>query len=140
MDLLLYRYASDDQGTPGLLVFPGYQNLWTIELPWRDNEPWFSCIPVEDYWIEKYWSEKYLAWCFRVLEVKSREDISLHRANFAGDVRKGFRSDLSGCIAPGLRPGTLAGQRAVLSSKLAMAEMLRIIGDQPVRLRIMKGY
>ena len=42
-----------EQGTNGTLTFEGEVICRTIELPWRNNLPRLSCIPVGSYKLEK---------------------------------------------------------------------------------------
>ena len=47
-DALIERYESGDMGTFGALFAEGF-TCYTGELPWRDNKPEISCIPVGLY-------------------------------------------------------------------------------------------
>lgn len=130
----LTRDPSTDEGTFGVLQIDG-QTLHAIELPWRDNTPQASCIPVGVYRCEIVQSPKF----GRVYEVKGvagRSAILIHAANYAGDVSKGLRSDLLGCIAPCMAFGQLNGQMAGLSSRAALAEFMAWAGGEPFELVI----
>ena len=66
--------------------------LKTIELPWRNNQPRVSCIPEGVYLVHFMDSPRLKRKTYRVSNVKGRDGILFHPANFA--------SQLLGCIAP----------------------------------------
>jgi hypothetical protein len=76
------------------------------------------------------------------MDVPGRSLIKIHAASWAGDVRKGWHSDLLGCIAPGKRTGSLTppdvgqAQAAVLSSRVALSEIMNFLGDDAFELEI----
>lgn len=80
-----------------------HPEIYTIELPWRDNETGISCIPQGLYNIIPH-NTKAHPNSFRFLNVPNREGILFHPFNFASDVRFGKdwkHSESEGCIAPG---------------------------------------
>lgn len=91
MELQLHRtYYSN--GTNGLLLLNNQLVCYTIELPWRDNQPRVSCIPEGCYPLVKRHSLKFGS--HLLLEnVPNRSLILIHPANNA-------LRDLQGCIAP----------------------------------------
>jgi hypothetical protein len=147
----LMRSPSTEQGTFGQWSFNGH--FWpTIELPWDNNSAHYSCIlPGPDdadiiydcqlEWTGK-WSPRPDGRLFHVLNVQGRTLIKCHAATWAGDVRKGWHSDLLGCIAPGRRtgelkpPDTASFQQCVLESRAALKEIMDYIGDDPFKLII----
>jgi hypothetical protein len=60
----------------------------------------------------------------------------IHSGNHAGDVSKGLRSDVLGCILLGLGLGELLGQKAVVSSRLAMDRLRSVVGKESFELVI----
>lgn len=126
----LHRGQSTDEGTFGkLTTADGNLVLRSLELPWRDlngdglGDPRKSCVTPGTY--ECIWHQSpRFGWCYLLQNVKGRSHILIHPANFAGDVDKGWRSELLGCIALGLSVGTLAykgkKQAALLSSRQAV--------------------
>jgi len=139
MKLSLFRTATGDQGTFGVITTPGGITLRTLELPWRENRPNISCVPVGVYEVRWVYSPKF-RWCYQVMDVPGRTHIKMHSANYAGDVSKGYRTHLLGCIALGRYTGTLGGQRAVLSSRFAVSDFTRELQGKPFTLTIKELY
>lgn len=134
----LVRYQEDDQGTVGLMSLPNFQ-CYILELPWRDNKPFLSCIPAGEYLICRYSSAKYIK-VYHITKVPDRSKCLIHPANLAGDIEKGFKTHVKGCMAPGDRIGFLAGQKAVLNSRVTMRRLKQALGYEPFILRIVEIY
>ena len=66
--------------------------MYSIELPWKENQTGVSCIPEGRYELVKRWSPKFLRH-LQVMNVPGREYILIHPANEA-------LQELKGCIAP----------------------------------------
>lgn len=136
---VLTREASSDAGTFGRLEL-GSQQLRTVELPWRDNQPRKSSIPIGVYRCELVNSPKF-GRVYGVLEVPGRSNILIHAANFGGDVELGFQSDLLGCIAPVMSIGMMQtksgkAQRGGLRSRDALELFMTWAGGEPIELEI----
>jgi len=131
---ILTRDPSTDEGTFGTLVFEG-TTLHTVELPWRDNRTGVSCIPPGVYRVETVTSPRY-GRVYGVRDVPGRSNILIHSANLGGDVAKGYRSELQGCIAPCMAFGQLHGQMAGLESRAALAELMAWGAGLPFELEI----
>lgn len=142
-DAILARYKTWDQGTFSEFVLPGFfLSVVMIELPWRGNAVDVSCIPCGEYRCTREFFEDFKRphWGYRVHGVPGRTGIRIHRANHAGDVLKGWKSDVKGCMGPGLRAGELLAafkdgrpakmQEAALSSEPALNRMLAKCGDE----------
>lgn len=139
MKATLTRSPSSDQGTFGVLTF-GLDVVHTIELPWRDNRQQRSCIPVGTYQCVIVKSPKF-GRVYGVQNVQGRSNVLIHSANFAGDVDKGFTTELHGCIAPCMRVGQMrnnagAMQSAGLVSRSALARLMEWADGQPFELEI----
>jgi hypothetical protein len=134
----LTREESTDQGTFGRLETDSGLTLRTGELPWRDNASGKSCIPPGTYTVTFRNSPKHGP-CYHVENVPGRTDIEIHSANWMGDREKGFRCELLGCIAPGVTIGNLSGQRAVISSRMAISMLEEAMGRETFELTILKG-
>ena len=134
-DVLIERRDSGDQGTFGLLT-TGSLTLYTGELPDRSNAPSISCIPAGRYRVVWAWSPRFRRYTYRLLDVPARSGVLIHSANLCGDIARGYRSHLNGCIALGERLGTLEGQRAVLLSAPAVRRFEEFMGRQSFELEI----
>jgi len=127
MNVTLTRSPSTDQGTLGLFVMEDGTTFHSLELSWKNNEHNLSCIPAGTYTCKWVKSPKH-GECYLVTGVPGRQAIEIHSANFAGDVQKGYFSQLLGCIALGLGvglldvPGPFHQQLAVLQSKAAIQQ------------------
>lgn len=140
---LLLRQAESDEGTFGTLsVYEDGALLYqcfTGELPDRNNQVQMSCIPTGKYMCQP-WHTKKFPNHYNVMRVPGRTAILIHEGNFCGDKTKGYLRNVAGCILVGRALGTLRGQRAVLSSKLAMKDLRKAIGEEKFFLEVKKGY
>lgn len=138
-DIYLFREPTTDQGTEGVLCIPEYQfSLYSIELPWRNNQQDISCIPPGIYDLE--WTEgKYPG--FRLIGVPGRSNIEIHKGNWAGDVSLGLKSDSEGCIHLGMDRGVLSNQKAVKASTDAVEAFNNLLkGKKKLRIIIRKAW
>lgn len=133
--LILKRTASTDEGTFGFLELPSGKMLHTLELPDYNNKPRVSCIPTGVYQCKIVNSPKFGA-VYGVQDVPNRSAILIHAGNYGGDVSKGFKTNIQGCILLGKQRGNLGGQQAVLNSKVALAEFMREMDGKPFELEI----
>lgn len=137
----IYRTPSTDQGTFGRLVLDDGSEWHTAELPWRDNHHGLSCVPPGIYLFKKVDSPKHGP-CYMGVDIPGRSAIEIHAANYAGDVTKGYRSDLLGCIALGTEvgpleiPGPLHHQMCVLRSRVAIEAFEKNTGLEDLELTI----
>lgn len=135
---LLQRAPCTDQGTFGVLTFNG-RAVRTLELPWRDNARQRSCIPPGVYLCELVNSPRF-GRVYGVRDVPGRSHVLIHSANLAGDVDRGWQTQLHGCIAPCLKTGAMqaAGkwQRAGLVSRPALRELTNWAAGRPFELEI----
>jgi len=130
------RGQPTDQGTEGHFSIPVLGlSLFSMELPWKGNQSRISCISPGDYTVVIRKSPKY-GFIFHVTNVEGRSFILVHWGNFGGDVSKGFKSHTMGCILFGKQRGIMAGQRAVLNSRLAISEFMRALKNEPFKLII----
>lgn len=136
--VLLERFESGDQGTFGRLSV-GDLVLFTLELPWRENQSDHSCIPEGEYQCMWTMSAHFHRGMYLVSEVPDRAGIRIHSANLAGDRDLGYRAQLNGCIALGESLGSLDGQKALLSSAPAVRQFVKLLGQKPFTLEIRNG-
>jgi hypothetical protein len=145
----LMRRPSTDQGTFGRFEpDDGLLELVSLELPWRDvdgngvGDQNRSCINAGVYRCT-YRHSPTKAWCYHVEDVRGRTGILIHSANFAGDIERGWQSDLRGCIALGMGHGALTNnfghsQRAILRSHEAMDKLVAWAQREPFMLHVIE--
>ena len=91
--LFLVRSSETPFGTFGsLLTDKGHPLILTLENPWRNNEPYVSCIPVGSYAFNRHLSPKF-GETFIVEGVEDRTHILFHRGN--------QHTDTHGCVLTG---------------------------------------
>lgn len=120
-------------GTNGRLFINGKPAGFTIELPWRNNQPQVSCIPEGRYLLVKRVSEK-LHEHLLVTGVPNRDLILIHKANNA-------LAQLKGCIAPAstlIGPGMGEGSQNVFGPLRQLVYAALAKGEQ-VYLTIIKN-
>lgn len=95
-EVLIERVDQNEERTFGELFYQDVKVCDTLELPWKENNQFLSCIPEGTYSIR--WSTSHHNNpCFEILNVPGRKGVLLHAANKV--------SELLGCIAPGIRSG-----------------------------------
>lgn len=106
----LTRSLSTDEGTPGELQTDGGFNCVTLELPYRDenkdglSDNGRSCLPGDCEYVFRLVDSPKFGRCYGMdadADAPNRDHILIHAANLAGDVAKGYVSQLLGCIALG---------------------------------------
>ena len=137
-EILLRRGISADDGTFGILDLSG-RHFRTAELPWRENKSNISCIPEGSYRVKAYKSPKF-GDCFKLMDVPGRTDVLIHVGNYAGDIYKGYKSDVQGCILIGedVISINIGGkkQRMVTNSRKKFAEFMSLAGKEDFLLII----
>ena len=134
----IFRLMRSDQGTLGKLYYSNF-SCYTLELPWRDNKRNISCIPAGEYDSKIRISPKF-GKVYWLTEVENRSFILMHSGNWAGDVEKKFKSHVNGCILLGQKRGLLAGQLAVLNSRITVKRFIRMMGGNPFKLKIYETF
>ena len=142
--LVLERYHYGDEITEGRLRL-GDRTLRTLERPWKSGAPgglpFESCVPDGTYSLRSHTrknGDKVLALVNESLGVyykkKDRENgigrykILIHSANWVEQV--------VGCVAPGLIRTINNNKIMVGSSRLAVAEIMKYIGDEKAEIEI----
>jgi hypothetical protein len=138
MRVILERLDQTDQGTFGRISAGGL-TLFTGELPWRDNLPNISCIPVGIYQCRYTYSPHFKKFLFLVDQVPDRSGVRIHAANLMGSVARGFHSQLNGCIALGEKLGLINKQKALLLSAPAMRRFETHMKYKPFTLEIVNA-
>ena len=99
MNMRLFRLRNNQHGCFGLLFAgPNREGFATAELPYRDNAPSASSIPIGEYpyeYLVRSASGKYKN-VFWIKEVSGRSAILIHQGNIP-------QRDSRGCILVGLR-------------------------------------
>lgn len=112
MQLLLYRYYTDNYSTVGKLIITDKEYLYndmsdislrlfnmilnkfscyTIELSWKNNQKNISCIPKNIYNVNLIMSPKFKE-VLSIANVPNRSGILIHKGNSYKDIK--------GCILP----------------------------------------
>ena len=136
--MILLRVRESDEGTFGYAAV-GSEVFRSLELPDYDNARNISRIPAGEYDIEyiktrRPFSGRWFSYWLK--DVPDRSGILIHAGNWAGDRLKGFKTHSWGCILLGQRVGTLGGQKAVLSSRLAINAFNEAMKHKSGKLRI----
>lgn len=127
MKAFLLRLHFSKKQTLGLLqFFEGTGKIFeckTMELPWKNNAPYVSCIPAGIYKVKKHDSPKF-GRSFHVLNVQNRSEILIHRGN--------YNRDTLGCILPGMDFKDIDndGLKDVKSSAVAMEHLWDVAPDE----------
>lgn len=142
MNVFIYRDSTGDQGTPGRLIVPGEFSCFSIELPWRDNQPNYSCLPPgDDYFLKWCYSPRFKKMMYLIVEnIPTRSGFRIHSGNVAGDTKKGLRSHSLGCPLLGANRGVLWNQDAVLVSRPTVRKFEGIMGGRDARLIIKEVF
>ncbi len=134
------RYESSDHGTFSVWSSPelGFSN-YCLELPWRNNRTSLSCIPAGTYNVKIRQSPKF-GQIFHVTDVHGRSYILIHAGNYAGDIKKGYRTNSAGCLLLGQKRGWIGKQKAVLNSKITIRRFMQALNNEPFKLIITETY
>jgi hypothetical protein len=99
----------------------------TAELPWKNNEPYISCIPEGTYQAIKVISPKRGIEVFELASVPGRTVIQIHVANAPmRPINADGETELLGCIAPGMKFGGRDGYNGVIQSTLAFEKVMKL--------------
>lgn len=145
--LTRYLHMSDDEGTFGKLVLDNGYTCYTGELPWRDNHHDLSCVmpgpedvPMQ-YVCKLTWSPKHGRNLYLVTGTPDRNSVEIHIGNWCGDVMKGYKSDVLGCIIVGdmvqdTVPIGLKPQRSVVHSTATLTSFMSQLDGEDFMLAI----
>lgn len=107
-------------GTRGIMMVDRAPFLVTLELPWKMNIPFKSCIPVGEYICKRYKSDRYKH-TFIIENVTNRDRVLFHVGNFL--------EDTDGCICIGLSFGEVGESALIRDSRIAFKRFMRILSD-----------
>jgi hypothetical protein len=125
--VVLLRTYNKNNTLGNLFILDDYKlvnHLYTVELPWLNNEPRKSCIPEGKYKVrrrEAHESGSFKYPHYEVMGVTNRSYILFHVANYV--------HQLAGCIAPGLLHVDINndGIIDVGNSRAALDTMLKLL-------------
>lgn len=80
--------------TLGVWSYPDNPDLYSVERPWQDNQPFISCIPEGTYLMQRRNSPRFGPDMWEIAHVEGRSHILIHVANYADNVQ--------GCIGLGM--------------------------------------
>lgn len=72
-------------------------HMKTLELPWKDNKNYISCIPKGEYVVKWTLSPRLKIYTYEVQNVPKRAGVRFHKGNYASYKK----SDVLGCILGG---------------------------------------
>lgn len=130
--LRLIRVTEHAGATFGVLCIDEAPEFLTVEDAWRSNETKVSCIPVGRYKIIRHKSPRF-GNVYKVLDVPEREHILIHAGN--------THRDTEGCILLGMQYGKIGSDSAILASRSAFLQFMKIMEDTPeAQLLIIDAY
>lgn len=141
MKVLIERIQTSSEGTFGKLYVDGKFLCYTGELPRYagnpdiENERRTDCIPAGSYPVAIKQSPKF-GRVYEIKNVPNRSAILIHKGNFCGDVKKGLKSHVEGCIILGEDIAKLEGQTAVVKSRSAFGKFMLLTAGKPFALDI----
>jgi hypothetical protein len=141
VELLLTRLPGSGAATAGDLEV-GSKALFTLELPWLNNEPDKSCVPVGRYELVPYDSPTHgPTWCLRNPDLKimgcdvlSPDQVAAGYRSFCEFHAANWARQLRGCIALGLDdqplldPLTGLVEPAIERSRDAIVYLISVLG------------
>jgi len=116
----IIRLEFGEKETIGVMMKGGKVLGYTLELPWRDNQQYISCIPVGIYECKRVKTEKF-GDTFQVMNVPNRTEVVFHSVATAKDTK--------GCIGTGRDVGYKNGDRCVLGGLDAKKIFLQAYKD-----------
>ena len=135
----LVRQYQGDSGVFGT-IYLNSEEFFSGELPWRDNAPDISHIPIGTYQCDFLLSPRFGINLYHIQNVPNRENCLIHMGNWCGDVKKGYRSDVEGCVILGNNMGILEGQEAVLNSVTALTQFNKLLNGESFMLAISESF
>ncbi len=135
MRAILRRFRTGDQGTCSTMILDTGFSCRFIELPDRNNEPSYSRINSGKYHVVPFKSPKF-GNVYILKNVEGRSYILTHSGNYAGDTKLGYKSHSHGCLIIGEKFCKLAGQLAVVNSRITLNKFIRELGGEEFDLEI----
>lgn len=138
--LYLYRIQSNDEGSVGIYFSPDLKFIaYSLELPWRENEQNFSCIPKGNYICKIYKSPRF-GYVFKLIDVEGRSYILIHSGNYAGDTKKDYVTDTAGCIMLGSSIKSVLVKKkkqiGIFQSRITLRKFMTFTNNKSFQLEI----
>jgi len=130
-DIVLTRkYANDKEQLGDMCSSDGKFNCRTLELPWKLNQPFISCIPRGIYKVEWTRSFKFPLGSYEIKNVPNRSGVRIHAGNFFFNV--------DGCILLGETYGDINHDAwaDILNSRATVKKMEDFLQRKPFTLEI----
>jgi len=125
--VIILRGESTLEGTFGKLIVDQLQ-LFTLELPWNNDENNISCIPAGFYNCQYTLSPRLHKYTYEIFGDSKRTGIRMHSANFS--------SQLLGCIALGEKLGIMDGKKVLLISRPAVTKFEQYMKRKPFQMEV----
>lgn len=138
---VLQRRDNSVHGMFGELYHPT-GGVWceTLELPWRDNMPLYSCIPTGTYTVIWSRSPRFKRNMYLIDKVPGRSGIRIHAGSFAGAKDLGFKTDFDGCLSFGTNTTYLHGQRILQNTVRTVTRFEELMEGRPFYLQIVGKF
>jgi hypothetical protein len=128
MDLKLERQRFTNRSTIGSIYYDNEFICYTLERPWKNNEPFESCVPVGAYQLAPHHTDRHPNTFALVGDTvshhksdKQRYAILFHPANYP--------RQLNGCIACGV----LAEHDQMVGSTEGHRKLMKVIRENGVK-------
>ena len=127
------RNSDNGVETLGTLTY-GKFSCFTLERPWKNNQPNISCIPKGAYKCVWAYHNGLKEWHYQLQNVLGRSGVFIHEGNFAS----GKKVDTEGCILLGNTKTDINkdGQIDVGNSKITLVKFEQLMNKQPFILTI----
>jgi hypothetical protein len=136
-EVYLNELFTDDQGTISVLAIPAFSwSCFINELPERGNVTNFSRIPRGKTYHVRFVKTPKHGDVYLIEKVPDRSAILMHSGTYAGDTKKGLRSDVLGCQEFGYKVVIMNGQRAVINSRSTRDAFQKLLNGQNFNLII----
>jgi len=123
MYLDIIRWTYNEHGIFGVIRYNDRLLGYSLELPFKNNKPFISSIPLGIYPAEVVPFRGYKAILLK--DVPGRTDILIHIGNWTHEIE--------GCILPGSQTKVEKDKtKMVLNSRVTLEKLIRVVKDDPV--------
>lgn len=128
--LILNRYFQNDICTLGTFrMNSDHQPIFTLELPWKNNQKFISCIPAGIYTLAPYSGSKH-KYVYKFYGVEPREHVEFHVGNYI--------KDTGGCPLVGL--GINPSAPMLINSVRAMDVVRDQLGSREWKIQVINQW